>query len=342
MSSTGGSTWQKMVELYRGYCISKGSIDIGGSWDHDNDANTNPVMAVFRSDNQGLTWSKYPLNSTQGEVYNIAVDPADPSTIYAGGGEYDASTYQYIPHFFKTKTGGADWEEIISSSWYSSWGCKLQSIAIDPFDSGRIWAGFSNGIYATTDSGKIWQLSKEYTNTTCLIAHPGAKDLVFCGTYWDGVLYSIDGGTTWNSMNEGLYPHAYVYSMDLDLVNNCLYIGTGSNGVFRYNLGTLDVDDESNQSAPESFILYPNHPNPFNGTTRIMYELKNQIEIKLDIWDIRGRVVVRLKQGFETAGTKNVTWDGKDEMGRDVSSGIYILKLQAGDKVKSLKMVLQR
>ncbi|MCK4591799.1 MAG: T9SS type A sorting domain-containing protein, partial [Candidatus Latescibacteria bacterium] len=85
-----------------------------------------------------------------------------------------------------------------------------------------------------------------------------------------------------------------------------------------------------------------NYPNPFNSRTMIRFDLPNSSHVKLLIYNILGQKIKTLFDGQKTAGTHIVEWDGKDSFGRNVSSGIYLYKMEAGDFVQEKKMVLLR
>ncbi len=92
--------------------------------------------------------------------------------------------------------------------------------------------------------------------------------------------------------------------------------------------------------APNKFALYPNFPNPFNPITTIKYDLPRDSRVNLSVYNVLGQRVVTLVNGWQKAGYKSISWDGKDEFGRQVPSGIYIYRLQADDFIQSKKMIL--
>jgi len=101
------------------------------------------------------------------------------------------------------------------------------------------------------------------------------------------------------------------------------------------------VSVESNDAIPEVFSLSQNYPNPFNPTTQIAYALPQTVEVNLQIFNVLGQKVRALLQNKQqTAGVYAIEWDGKDDLGKDVSSGVYIYRIDAGDFVKSHKMML--
>ena len=101
------------------------------------------------------------------------------------------------------------------------------------------------------------------------------------------------------------------------------------------------VSEESNDVIPEVFSLSQNYPNPLNPTTQIAYALPQTVEVNLKIFNVLGQMVRALLQNKQqTAGVYAIEWDGKDDLGKDVSSGVYIYRINAGDFVKSHKMML--
>ena len=91
---------------------------------------------------------------------------------------------------------------------------------------------------------------------------------------------------------------------------------------------------------PAEFTLYRNFPNPFNPTTTLRYNLPINAKVKLVIYDLLGRAIKTLVNRVEETGLKSVVWDGNNDAGQPVSSGIYLYRIQAGDFSKSFKMVL--
>ena len=93
---------------------------------------------------------------------------------------------------------------------------------------------------------------------------------------------------------------------------------------------------------PRVFSLAQNSPNPFNPSTSISYAVPEgpSVTVSLKVYNIRGRLVRTLVDELREPGTCTVFWDGTDESGRQVSSGVYLYRMQAGDFVQTRKMVL--
>ncbi len=86
---------------------------------------------------------------------------------------------------------------------------------------------------------------------------------------------------------------------------------------------------ERNGVVPQQFALLPNAPNPFNPSTHIHFELPQNAEVAIEIFDLSGRQVRRLFEGTLAPGLHRLMWDGKDEFSRGLDSGIYFCRLRA-------------
>jgi immune inhibitor A len=91
-----------------------------------------------------------------------------------------------------------------------------------------------------------------------------------------------------------------------------------------------------------SLALHQNHPNPFNPSTVIPFSVHREVRIQLSIFSVEGRRLRTLIDETSPAGFRQIEWDGKDEHGDPVSSGIYLYRLEAGKQVLTKKMVLIR
>ena len=95
-------------------------------------------------------------------------------------------------------------------------------------------------------------------------------------------------------------------------------------------------------SLPARFALHSNHPNPFNTATVIPFELDEAGLAELTVVNLVGQEVRRLVQGNQRAGAHRVRWDGRDEDGQPTATGVYLVRLQAGDRERTRRMLLLR
>ncbi|MCX6833851.1 MAG: T9SS type A sorting domain-containing protein [candidate division Zixibacteria bacterium] len=99
------------------------------------------------------------------------------------------------------------------------------------------------------------------------------------------------------------------------------------------------VGDEPG-NLPLEFALHANYPNPFNPTTTIRYDLPEQADVRIAVYNVVGQVVRTLVNRPVSAGQYETVWDGRDDSGRQVSSGVYLYRMTAGDFTQSRKMLL--
>jgi hypothetical protein len=110
--------------------------------------------------------------------------------------------------------------------------------------------------------------------------------------------------------------------------------------IFYNNLNDFLVGIQDQPVQPHNFKLYQNFPNPFNPNTSIKYELNKSGKISLKIYNILGQEVRTLINTKQSQGIHSVLWDGKNNHGQLVSSGVYLYRLEAGEFVKTRKMIL--
>lgn len=103
---------------------------------------------------------------------------------------------------------------------------------------------------------------------------------------------------------------------------------------------TTGVEGEQLSLLPARFALDQNVPNPFNPVTTIHYALPENARVTIRVYNVAGKAVKTLKDAEETAGYKSVAWDGTDEAGRSVASGIYFYGMTAGGFSDKRSMVL--
>jgi hypothetical protein len=95
----------------------------------------------------------------------------------------------------------------------------------------------------------------------------------------------------------------------------------------------------SDVGLPVTFTLHQNYPNPFNPTTAISYSIPRTSRVVLTVYNLLGQEVKMLINEIQTPGNKWITWDGRDNQGDIVGSGVYIYRIRTGSKIEARKMV---
>ena len=140
----------------------------------------------------------------------------------------------------------------------------------------------------------------------------------------------------------------YMHEAGVDLISGTwtviatdgTYDVSATNGPFKLTIDGAQLKANDSDLIPEEFALYANYPNPFNPYTTISYDLPEQAQVTLGIYDLLGKKIKTLVNQSQDAGNKIAMWDGTDELGRQVSAGVYLYQIQAGDFSQTRKMVL--
>jgi hypothetical protein len=184
---------------------------------------------------------------------------------------------------------------------------------------------------AGTDSGQEISLPEDWRLSVSKIG-PGAK---FLGTviapnsrFWVQPKAEVEGA---------LYAKLLSLGVNSRLTRPSTESMEGEEALLASALGNLAAT-----GLPKSFELAQNYPNPFNPSTTISYAIPEgeNVITRLAIYNIRGQLVRELVDEIQNPGIYRVEWDGRDQHGRQVASGVYIYHLQAGDFVQTRKMVL--
>jgi uncharacterized delta-60 repeat protein len=165
---------------------------------------------------------------------------------------------------------------------------------------------------------------------------------------WITVKYNSSGNLVWETFYKGTYQRPT--NISLDESGNVYVAGTTSATphfytVIKYVQTPTGVEEETNNTL--KFYLSQNYPNPFNPSTSLRYSLNQTAQITLKIYNVLGQEIKTLVNEEQTPGFKEVNWDGTNNNGAKVASGIYIYRLEAKPLsgsgkafVQSRKMVL--
>jgi len=108
------------------------------------------------------------------------------------------------------------------------------------------------------------------------------------------------------------------------------------------SLPITDVDQLADATKPRDFALLPNYPNPFNPTTTLRYQVPIESRVSIKIYNLLGKEIATLVNEVVQAGTHQLVWDANSITDQELSSGIYICRMETGRYVKSRKMMLVR
>ncbi len=114
----------------------------------------------------------------------------------------------------------------------------------------------------------------------------------------------------------------------------------GNESGFSYEVSVTILGVSREYGIPAEYALHPGYPNPFNPSIKLPFDLPEGTPLSLVVYDIMGREIARLVDRDMTAGYHQVMWNGRDSVGREVPTGVYIARLVTPEFTKSIKMVL--
>ncbi|MFB6273197.1 MAG: cohesin domain-containing protein [Salinibacter sp.] len=100
------------------------------------------------------------------------------------------------------------------------------------------------------------------------------------------------------------------------------------------------VSEKQSDLVPQKVTLHQNYPNPFRSQTTLKYALPERSDVTIQVFDLLGRKVRTLARGSQEAGTHTVRWDARGQGGGSVASGTYLVRLRAGDQIRTMKVTL--
>jgi len=184
----------------------------------------------------------------------------------------------------------------------------------------------------------VWLLATDFQAQGCCLNYT-----VSGNSYKDCIFISHLPGVTfyWDHDNNSRTPKIYVNArVAFRRYRNSSLIKSFT--IYESRLSKSMGHETLQSQIPNEFKLMQNYPNPFNPSTVINYSLKEKRNVKITVFDIMGNEIKQLIYCAQEAGFYSVTWDGTNNYGERVASGVYIYRLEAGDFTESRKMMLIR
>ncbi len=204
--------------------------------------------------------------------------------------------------------------------------------------------------YDLNDDGKVnvfdllemlYQFSAKNKGITKKVAPAGSSNV---GDRGKGVRSGVSGTGLASAGTKLAFPDGSVLNVADGFNGTSLAGVAASGGLAGELLGVVEagLSVGAPVTLPRAFTLGQNYPNPFNPSTTIQYEIGEgqSVFTRLTVHNIRGQVVRTLVNSLKQAGSFQVQWDGLDEAGRRVSSGLYFYRIVAGEYAQTRKMVL--
>ena len=349
-------------------------------WNTDSESDGDEWILCVRSDDAGTTWSSPPdtLSSPDGLIGGTSIEAARVNLARGSGGKMVATWFetQTVDDIFMNQFDGSQWSGEMVVTDTSTVNNRYSWAALDNSDNINIvWRGRISGEYGLQIKHKAWSdLSWPGVYDTVVDSGFGAtrptmvidnnenlfvayQGFVLGGTIDEiALVTSTDGGATWSNQHtlsradhdggyQGMDPRVTSSGIDMAwregyLINlddpDSLAIVYG-----HVDLSIVGLEDLQPQVI-DKFELAQNYPNPFNPTTQIKYSVNKLGNYELAVYNLLGEKVRTLISSQLSPGTYSIDWDGKNEFGKAVASGIYFYKLSGKDLSVIKKMALIR
>jgi photosystem II stability/assembly factor-like uncharacterized protein len=190
------------------------------------------ALGVAKSTDRGTTWNPLPGAAASLYVFDLAISPSSPATLYATG----TSAQQRM---LRTTDGGATWSPV-----QQRFPTIPLSLAIDPLMPATVFTASGGDIYETSNGGDTWSLvNKAFHDQTIQPLAMSPAGLLYGAVWFDNVYESADDGATWSPLGESPTRSSYTV-LAVDPLNPCrLYAGTLNRGLLAFTkTGTAECN----------------------------------------------------------------------------------------------------
>lgn len=301
---TGGG----VPSFYGPFSIGRATSTDGINWEKDA---LNPVLIPGTAGSWDGVWVMCPCVLFNGSIYHMW---------YAAYGDQ-----VQIGH--ATSPDGVTWTKdpdnpVLTRGAYGSWDYPRVDFPSVIYDGTTYHMWYSGGVYrewrigyATSPDGSVWTKA-DGQNPVLDWGEPGSWDdysVSGCSVVFDAATYKMWYG-----------------GFDVSEEGHIGYATSPTNGI------------EENIIVQTNDYLHQNYPNPFNPETTIQYSLLQESKVELNIYNIKGQKVKTLVNETLESGNHTVIWNGTDNNGKSVSSGIYFYKMKTDNHEETKKMILMK
>ncbi len=283
-----------------------------------------PASHVLRSEDDGWTWTSI-REVPDFQSWELAVD--GDGVVYVGGED----------GLYRSQDHGDTWGDD-SIAPPTSWILCLSTDRVGA--ENRILAGGYGGLWVSLDDAATWTLLCPYGDRTFQVAtHDSYPNIIAAGIKWGAtalVVVSYSGGASWE--NPGYFEDDWdaFQVMTLSPVDHRVYANN-----FSYVMAHELFPTVVSPAPVEAQVEITCHPNPFNPSTELRFTLPDPAEVTLRILDTSGREVRHLLDDVHrSAGEVQLAWDGLDNSGQPLPSGVYFCEVEAGEYRATRKMTL--
>lgn len=288
----------------------------------------------YKSTNTGTSFGSSLYNFGGGKALSMATSWLSTDTIYVG----TTPTTSVAAGVFRSVNGGTTWTNITASlpNRYPT------RIATNPYKASEVFitfGGFGTGhVYKSSDAGTTWiNITNNLPDlpTQSVLCDPLYPNNLYVGNDI-GVYASTNGGTTWGEYRNGM-PYSIVFDLSYLPVSRKMRALTHGSGIWEIKLNSnpTSIQNEGGE-IPKEFALKQNYPNPFNPFTRIDFSVAKESNIKINVYDLSGKLIQTITDKHHSVGNYYVNFDASA-----LSSGVYFYSLNINGKpIQSKRMIL--
>jgi photosystem II stability/assembly factor-like uncharacterized protein len=275
---------------------------------------------VYWSQDSGKTWSEINSGLTDKNIFSLVFfDLTDPTPVFLAG------TGNGI---YSLKPPAEAWVACASPS------LPAKSIAAfwggDPLYAAIGAGSYSDGIYKSPDFGANWNVAQWILYPSCIIINQRNSNTVYAADSGEGVIITRDGGTTWDSLNEGLQNHAVLSLVQSSTDTDRLYAGTEA-GLWVYDFAA-GLSETQNPACHLKVVA----ATLVRDVVKVRYYLRAGVSdrVEIAVYDITGCRVARIIK-TPVAGWHEATLGLK-------RTGVYLIRLKVGEETDTIKAVVVR
>jgi hypothetical protein len=302
VSADSGNSWnQRGLSGWNDNAILLDSVDVFVATSY----------GIYRSTNMGVVWT-HPITLTN----TLAIARHNGSLFIGATGR----------GIRRSTDNGTTWDTLAAY--------KTRTVrAIVSFNNALCAAVDSVGFVYSTDQGATWTTNNAGRKDSLLYTLAVIGKTLFAGTIGDGVYTAPSPDAVWSTKSE-MMSNQKIYCFGY----KAPYVYAGSDTGLVYRRPVSEVTEVvAGSSHASSIQLHQNYPNPFNPRTVVSCQLPVASRVTLIVYDLLGREVARLVDGWKEAGSYSIEFDGAM-----LSSGVYMCRLTAGSFVECRKMILAK
>ena len=283
----------------------------------------------------GLPGASSDPRSGTPHVDGFAADPTSPGLLYATIGDT----------LWQRPADSPEWV------YHSHLGPRhrVRQLAFSPLAADRFYALTDHSLLLSRDRGQSWTplsdipidsaLAPQGSSRLRFHPHEPMTLLLITGPQ---LLQSRDGGRTWQEPAPAPAAAPWFIDVAVDPQHPRRLYASTAWGLYRLERDEPTGVADGDPAGPTAVTLDRNHPNPFNAATVIPYQLPYAAPVRVTVFNVLGQPVRTLVDQNQPAGVHQVIWDGTDDHGRPVASGVYFYRLSVADRIRTRRLALVR